>query len=191
MPKVTRREEIIASSIRVFSRKNYGITTTMELAREAGVAEGTLFRHFGSKKELFLECFRYINRFLIERYRGIYEETRDDPLEYLRRVAISYYRLVEEDSAIPKFLFLVLNNTFEPEIFDELKGFMELHVNATASIIERAIERGDIARDTDPASIAWAIVGGYFTILVMHELSVTSGEKGVAMIERYLHTLFG
>lgn len=45
---------ILAAAQRLFARRGYGGTTTRDLAQAAGVAEGTLFRHFESKKAILV-----------------------------------------------------------------------------------------------------------------------------------------
>ena len=49
------RERIIQAAYTVFGTKGYAAATTRAIAAEAGVNEVTLFRHFGSKKNLFKE----------------------------------------------------------------------------------------------------------------------------------------
>ncbi len=44
------QQKIINAAIKVFSEKGFEGATTSEIAQEAGVAEGTIFRHFGTKK---------------------------------------------------------------------------------------------------------------------------------------------
>ncbi len=51
---LTTKERILESALRLFSKKGYLCATTREIAKEAGVAEITLFRHFPSK-EMLLE----------------------------------------------------------------------------------------------------------------------------------------
>jgi AcrR family transcriptional regulator len=46
---------ILKAAERLFARRGYGGTTTRDLAEAAGVAEGTLFRHFDSKKAILVE----------------------------------------------------------------------------------------------------------------------------------------
>ncbi|MDA8122617.1 MAG: helix-turn-helix domain containing protein, partial [Deltaproteobacteria bacterium] len=41
-----KRDAILAVASRLFAEKGYGDTPTSEIAREAGVAEGTLYHHF-------------------------------------------------------------------------------------------------------------------------------------------------
>ncbi len=57
MPDTTRSRAILATASRLFAGKGYSQTTTAEIAREAGVAEGTLYHHFGSKDGIFLTLF--------------------------------------------------------------------------------------------------------------------------------------
>jgi AcrR family transcriptional regulator len=49
------RDRILETALRLFSEKGYLGATTKEIARESGIAEVTLFRHFPSKEKLFEE----------------------------------------------------------------------------------------------------------------------------------------
>ncbi|MEI7831893.1 MAG: helix-turn-helix domain-containing protein [bacterium] len=52
VPAEERRSAILAAAIPVFAANGYERATTREIARAAGVAEGTLYRHFAGKREL-------------------------------------------------------------------------------------------------------------------------------------------
>lgn len=47
--------KILDAALRLFAQRGYGGTTTRDLAQAAGVAEGTLFRHFENKKAILVE----------------------------------------------------------------------------------------------------------------------------------------
>ena len=49
------RKRILEAAQKLFARKGYSATTTKDLATTAKVAEGTLFRHFNSKKAILVE----------------------------------------------------------------------------------------------------------------------------------------
>ena len=176
MKRGPRYQEIIAASIKVFARTNYEKATTAMIAREAGVAEGTIYRYFPSKKELFLECTRYVEGLLMERYREIYEDTRDQPIEYLKRVAGSYLDFIRENPEMRKFLAFVLNNSFDDDFLEELRRFLDINVNATEHMIRKGIEKGDFRKKLDPRIAAWMFVGGYFTLILMTEVGAAEGE---------------
>src|ERR671936_1737727 len=56
LPAAERRSAIIEAALRVFSEGSYAGATTAEIAREAGVSEPLLYRHFSSKRELYFAC---------------------------------------------------------------------------------------------------------------------------------------
>jgi AcrR family transcriptional regulator len=49
-----RREEILKAALDVFTEKGYGTATMPEIAQKAGVATGTLYLYYPSKRELFV-----------------------------------------------------------------------------------------------------------------------------------------
>src|SRR5207245_4312008 len=54
-----RRAAVLETACRVFSRSSYRGATTAEIAREAGISEPILYRHFGSKRDLYLACLEH------------------------------------------------------------------------------------------------------------------------------------
>jgi AcrR family transcriptional regulator len=56
LPAAERRQALIEAGLRVFSAGSYSGATTADIAREAGVSEPILYRHFASKRELYLAC---------------------------------------------------------------------------------------------------------------------------------------
>ncbi|RJP31938.1 MAG: TetR/AcrR family transcriptional regulator [Actinobacteria bacterium] len=190
MAKVDRQNEIILASIDAFSRTNYEKATTAMLAREAGVAEGTLYKYFPSKKELFLACCRYIEELLITRYDAIYKEYRGQPLESLKHVAASYLDFVRENPSMRKFLAFVLNNSFDEDFRRELEGFINLNIRATERMLRQAQEKGEVREDLDPRTVAWFYVGGYFTLILMTEMEAEEVEDP-AFVAKYMNMLYG
>ena len=56
-PQATR-DRLVRAAAELFTTRGYHATTTPDLARRAGVAEGTIYRHFTSKENLFNELYR-------------------------------------------------------------------------------------------------------------------------------------
>ena len=48
-----KRELLIAAARELFQEQGFGATSTQQIAARAGVSEGILFHHFGSKRGLF------------------------------------------------------------------------------------------------------------------------------------------
>jgi AcrR family transcriptional regulator len=72
-----KQKKIVETAIQMFAEKGYTATSTSEIAKAAGVAEGTIFRHFGTKENLLLSV---IVPFLMESAPVLADEFIDDVL---------------------------------------------------------------------------------------------------------------
>src|SRR5690606_26788480 len=52
--KTEKQVKILEAAVDIFSEKGYAATSTSEIAQKAGVAEGTIFKHYKTKKDLLL-----------------------------------------------------------------------------------------------------------------------------------------
>ena len=55
-----RRQRILAAALELFTRQGYERTSTRQIAQAAGVAEGSIFNHFPSKKDLLVAVMAQI-----------------------------------------------------------------------------------------------------------------------------------
>lgn len=60
------RERLVRAALELFTTQGYHDTTTSQIARRAGVAEGTIYRHFSSKEQLFNEIYRAAVRLFVQ-----------------------------------------------------------------------------------------------------------------------------
>ena len=81
-----RREQLITVATKVFAKFGYDATTTAAIAEAAGITEPILYRHFGSKQELFIAITREMSRQTLDSWRDLIADI-DDPSEQLREIA--------------------------------------------------------------------------------------------------------
>src|SRR5690242_18615808 len=55
-----KQQKVLEAAIEIFAEKGFSGASTSEIARRAGVAEGTVFKRFATKKDLLLEIGIYI-----------------------------------------------------------------------------------------------------------------------------------
>src|SRR5689334_9812143 len=63
------RERLARAALELFTTQGYHASTTPQIAAKAGVAEGTIYRHFTSKEHLLNEIYRGAVRLLIKAIR--------------------------------------------------------------------------------------------------------------------------
>ena len=56
----TTRDRLLAAAQELIEEGGYGATSVIAIAERAGVAAGTLYRHFASRQELFVDLFRSV-----------------------------------------------------------------------------------------------------------------------------------
>lgn len=81
-----KREAILRAAITVFARRGFFGAQVADIAREAGVAAGTVYLYFRSKDDLLVSVFERVMREAIDEGNAALEGV-DDPVERLRRIA--------------------------------------------------------------------------------------------------------
>jgi AcrR family transcriptional regulator len=151
-----RRQAVLDTACRVFSRSSYRGATTAEIAREAGITEPILYRHFGSKRDLYLAC-------LEEAWRSLRDLAEDaigrNPDTCLGAVADAFMAKRAELRLIDLWV-QALSETEEPAIADALRAQIRDVHGFFADLIRAGQARGIVAADRDPVAEAWIFIAG-------------------------------
>jgi AcrR family transcriptional regulator len=158
LPAPERRAALVECACRVFSQGSYRGTTTAELAREAGVTEPILYRHFDSKRELYLACLEES----WARIQVLWETTREaepDSGAWLTAMGRSFLDSAEHRPVISNLWIQALAEASDDrEIARYLRKHMcDVHAYV-AGVVQRAQAEGGVPRDRDPAAEAWIFI---------------------------------
>jgi TetR/AcrR family transcriptional regulator len=152
-----RRAAVLDTACRVFSRSSYRGATTAEIAREAGISEPILYRHFGSKRDLYLAC-------LDEAWQTFHAEATDaladDPVGCLGVISDRYMAKGTKFRVVDLWIQALTEASDDPVIAKALRGqIREMH-DFLADVIRDGQQRGIVNADRDPEAEAWIFVGG-------------------------------
>ena len=101
-PKRTR-DRLVRAALELFTTQGYHGSTTPQIAKRAGIAEGTIYRHFASKEHLFNEIYRAGVRTLD---RAAAESDPSLPCrDRLLDIATEWHALAVQEPALIKLLF--------------------------------------------------------------------------------------
>src|SRR5207248_1624321 len=101
---LARREEILDAATELFAEYGYSDAVTQALAERLQVGKGTLYRHFPSKRDLFLAAADRVMRRVREQIDASIEGI-DDPLE---RTAVSIRTFLAFFAAHPQAVELLI-----------------------------------------------------------------------------------
>ena len=153
-----RRADLIDCGCRVFSKGSYRGTTTAEIARESGVTEPILYRHFGSKRDLYLACLEEAWSRVQEAWEAVIA-AEPDPAEWTAAMGRAFTELKEQKVMLHNLWVQSLAEASEdPEIRKYLRRHLRDVHTFVAGVIQRAQEGGHIPRDRDAEAEAWIFI---------------------------------
>lgn len=95
------RERLIRAALDLFTAKGYHETTTPQIAARAGVAEGTIYRHFASKDLLLNELYRAG----VRRFQKPVIESKGTTRARLEEIAADWRDVAVKDPALARMVF--------------------------------------------------------------------------------------
>src|SRR5690349_5377541 len=104
-----KRERILVAAERIFARHGFFAARVSEIAKEAGVADGTIYLHFKSKDDLLISLFE-------NRMRQVNEDLRKAiadlaPAAQLRAFIHTYLQLVSDEPTVAEVLTIELRQS--------------------------------------------------------------------------------
>jgi len=159
-----RREQIIGAATRVFAEKGFRRATTREVAREAGISEGTIYNYFEDKDALLLAILHKLNE--TERRAADFEEgmATDFPgflREYLSR---RMFMIWENREVFRVVLSEMLVNAELRDIY--LRRVVEPTMSIAEENFRSRVEQGEV-RETDAPLAIRSVAGAVLGVLVL------------------------
>lgn len=154
-PADLTRQRLVRAALELFTTQGYHPTTTPQIARRAGIAEGTIYRHFSSKQQLLNELYRGAARWALQLVRQT--ETRPGPAR--DRLAYLAELLVDgggrEPAVVRLFFFQDVTALLDEKSRDAGREFR----GALESIVAHGKAEGSVrAGGVDVLAAAWLAV---------------------------------
>lgn len=165
---MNRKESILKAAVKIFSEKGYSAATTSEIAKEAGVAEGTVFRYFKTKKDILtgvvIDIIQVFGEELItEKLFKLMKENKDkSPRDILKLIIKDRMQLISEHK---EEVFIILSEAkYHQDVKDAfVKNIIQRAINMSEQFINTGIEKGDFREVNVPVVVRsiLGIVGAY------------------------------
>jgi len=159
-----RREQIVEAATRVFAEKGFSRATTREVAREAGVSEGTIYNYFEDKDALLMAILEGLNeteRRAEDFEEGMATDFRGFLKEYLRR----RMSLIWENREVFRVVFSeMLVNAELRELY--LHQVVEPTMKIAEENFQSRMKQGEV-RQTDAPLAVRSVAGAVLGVLVL------------------------
>jgi AcrR family transcriptional regulator len=177
--KAEARERILRAARDLIAGGGYREAQVSVVASKAGVATGTVYRHFPSKADLFSEVFRRAS----QREVDVMAEIAADPerATATAKIAAAVETFARRALAGRRLAFALLAEPVDPAIEAERLAFRRAYRDVFARVLEAGVRSGELPPQ-DVEVTAAALVGGLGEALV-GPLSPTSPDRDPHLIE--------
>jgi AcrR family transcriptional regulator len=149
------RHRITAAARELIAEGGYVAAQIAAVADRAGVAVGTVYRHFPSKSDLFAEVFREASQHEVDAMRAAVEETSGPAPE---RIAAGIEAFARRALRGRRLAWALLAEPVDPAVEAERLHFRHSYSDLMAEVIREGIEADEIP-DQDPDATAAALIG--------------------------------
>ena len=155
--KPEKYKAILDAAVRVFARKGFYHARVSEIAREAGVADGTIYLYFQNKDDILISLFEDGMKTVIDRVRSEIEK-ETDPLQKIKCFARAHLSLIEDNKDMAEIIQVELrqSNKFMKEYRNE--KFFE-YIDLISAIVKEGQAQGVIRLDVEPGIVKRAFFG--------------------------------
>jgi AcrR family transcriptional regulator len=181
------RQRLLAAARDLIEEGGYGSASVAAIAERAGVAAATLYRHFVSKEELFIEVFRDVCTGEERAMRAAADDAGPGAVARLEAVLGTFARRALQN---PRLAWALLAEPVDPLVDAERLEYRERYASLIAAELRAAIGAGEIPSQ-DVAFTAAALVGGCGEALVGPLSSMVGGEEIVGAIETFVRRAIG
>jgi len=157
MKSADKRDKIIRAATKVFAKKGFFNARISDIAKEAKVADGTIYLYFNNKYDILISVFEQeIGRMIDQVQAELAKET--DPAKQLEIFVATHLREMKRNRNLAEVIQIELRQT--NKLIKEYRNnkFSE-YIDIMAAIIGRGQEEGLFRRDIEPGLAKRAVFG--------------------------------
>lgn len=196
--KTEKQRRILEAAVDIFAEKGFAAASTSEIAQKAGVAEGTIFRHYKTKKELLLAiaspiALKMAAPFIMREFAVKVLDTPHERVDQLFR-AIAKDRLAFARQHFKLLRILIHEIPYQPELLTQVQTlFKEIVYVRMEKIIRHFQEQGQIIEAPPWRVLRTAVslfVGMVITqLLILPEEGIDEDEEIERTVELLMYGL--
>lgn len=193
LPAAKRREQLLDTAVALFAERGFGGSTTADLARAAGVTEPIIYRHFASKKDLFIAVIDRTSDLTMERWDRQLRSARDSA-HRLRRLIGANPMVSDRGKGIYRVIVQALMEIQDPDVLAAIqRHIIKLH-RFVSDEVGRAQDEGVVSRFYSPEITAWTLLHLGLGFGIIEPLSITNhgvDDRGVRVRDLIARMMLG
>ncbi len=155
--KNPKYHRILEAAVKVFARKGFNVATVSEVAKEAGVADGTIYLYFKSKDDILVHFFSFKAQQVFDRFRSAVARG-PDAVAKLRHLVCVHLSEFQKDPDMA-LLYQVEAHQGRRAAEEQIRAMSKAYQDILSEILEQGQQEGLIRRDLYVSLVRRFIVG--------------------------------
>ncbi len=151
-------QRILEAAVKVFAEQGFYQSTISQIAREAGVADGTIYLYFKNKDDILVQFFSYKTKLVFDRFREEVDKA-DNCFEKLRNLVRRHLEEFQNDRNMA-VLYQAETHQNSRLVEEQIKEMSKLYLDIVSEIVEQGQEEGRIRKDVYVSLVKRFILGG-------------------------------
>lgn len=191
LPAAQRREQLLDTAVGLFAEKGFAGATTAELAKAAGVTEPIIYRHFVSKKDLFVAVIDRTSELVTQTWERQLKTARD-PAHRLRRLIGANPMISDRGRGFYRVIIQAMMEIDDEEILKAIQRHITALHRFVSQEVGAAQTEGAVSRYYSPEVTAWTLLHlglGYGVLEALNIPGHAVDDRGVRvrdLIERLM-----
>lgn len=187
--KSDKYHRILEAAIKVFAEQGFFHSTVSQIAKEAGVADGTIYLYFKNKDDILLQFFNYKTKQVFDQFRDEVDKA-DNAREKLRNLIRRHLAEFQRDRNMAVVFQAEARQGRHFETY--IKDLTKMYLDLVGEVIELGQEEGCIRKDlyvslvkryilgaVDEVINTWVNAGGSYDLASMADPLVELYLKGI------------
>lgn len=155
--KNDKYQQILEAAIKIFARQGYFNSTVSQIAREAGVADGTIYLYFKNKDDILDNFFSYKTSQVFSRFKQEVEKA-DNALDKLRNLI--HRQLTEFELNRDMAVVYQMETRLKRHLSDQkIKEMSKMYFELVANIVQQGQKEGVIRESLQVNLVKQLIIG--------------------------------
>ena len=149
---------ILEAAVKVFAEQGFFQSTVSQIAREAGVADGTIYLYFKNKDDILVQFFSYKTRQVFARFREEVDRA-DNAVDKLRNLIRRHLEEFQNDRNMA-IVYRAETHQHSRLVEAQIKEMSKMYLDIVSEIVEEGQEKGLIRKDLYLSLVKRFILGG-------------------------------
>lgn len=193
LPAAKRKEQLLDSAARLFAVQGYAGATTSQIAKAAGVTEPIIYRHFPSKRDLFIALIHRTSETTIKMWE-LELASATDPADRLAKLINANPMVANKGRGLYRVIVQAMTEVEDPEILKALSEHVRLLHGFLMREVQAGQDSGRVSKRFTPELTAWALIHlglGFGVLSAMGVVKHGVDESGATIVDLLSELMLG